>query len=470
VSFAYPGANGIVFAGADDKPQKKITFNAGAEFATDFRIDDGVGFAAGSVAFNVRGKAPVKFSYAPSLDNFDRIESGVIPGEENEGRIELSPPEGTKLDKYLYYKNATIRPSVTIGTQATFAGKTDFEKDVTFGVSSIEFGTEGTDSELIVKGAATLKDTINFGTASYNINKLVFGTTGLTFNLGTASSADNAKATRTIGEAVFTEGSYTDIGTQGILISGIKFEADDDSEDGTASVIVPPDVTVTIGGNKIEVKGGDAQLINTVVTLNNGQSINPVGSESKLVFYEGDGLDAEEPSGIRITGVLGRTGEFKVTGGSAELNSGKLTGLNNGVTVTFNKDTELIVPLQSTLEIGTASLDLSKGSIVLGGTEAGAGAGSYSAIKLINGTLSTGSPKNKKAYGGDAYIIAGSTGSSGVPMALIGSASDGAWGTWSSNIINSSVVFIGTTGLLTGSSSAFDNPASAEYVGFGDLN
>jgi hypothetical protein len=485
VSFTDPGATGIVFGGPDDgSPPNEITFNSGAEFASDFKLLNDNGYKAGSVSFVVRGNAPVKFSYNPSVEIFEKILEGVNFDDENVGvgRIELSP-KTTTLDKYIYYKNVTVRPTVTIGTAATFAGKTVFEKDVTFGTQGIAFGTEGASaavpSELIVKGEAKFTETANFGSTSYNINNFVFGTsaTNIAFGLGTASSADGENVTRIIGKASFTNGVYTDIGTQGVLIGGILFKADDDSADGTASVVVAKDETVYIDNAGIAVTG-TGSLINTVVTLKSDQSINLVYRKdephSQLVFYEEDGITPVEPAGIRIVGILTKSGSFKVAGASVDLNKGELMGLNNSVTVTVGANTNLVVPLQTTLEIGTASLTVANGgSITLGGTAAGAGAGSFSAIHLVNGTLSTGSTKTKKAYGGDAYIVAGSTANASVsyPMALIGSASNGSWGTYSSNIITTAISFVGSEGLTAGSIAAIsaDEEVEPSKIVFGPL-
>jgi hypothetical protein len=481
VSFANPGANGIVFAGSDVELQKKITFNAGAEFVSGFTLDGSTGYEAGSVSFTVRGKAPVKFSYKPSLENFNSIVGVVDPDEENAGRIELSPPEGAELNEYLTYNNVTIRTPVKIGTQATFNGKTVFEKDVTFGTQSIDFNT-GANSELIVKGTAKVEEGINFGTASYNINNLVFGTISAgnyQVYLGTAGAAYGglgSAAVRTIGEATFTEGNYYGIG-KNVTINGIVFASTVDT--GTASLSVPAGKSkVVIGGKKITVDGTISSLKQAVVTLKEGQSISAAGSKSELVFYSAEA--GTEPAGIQIRGYLDKTGNFTVNSGSVKLNSVKLEGLNNVVaSVKVEKETELIVPLQATLSVGTASLIVNNtlnSRIVLGGTAAGPGSGSFSAIVLTsNGTLSVNSfNKNTSAIGG--WIVAGTTGAGGNGVALIGSTATGGFGTVSgntynkataagtANVITQGVQFVGTTATAEAGSVAASGEAPRNKI------
>jgi hypothetical protein len=483
VTFTKPGATGIVFASREGAngvaDAKTIKFKAGAEFYTDFKIDDSEGYDAGSVSFELYGKTPVKFvnGVLPTVFTFGELVKGVgaaKPGDDGiRGRIEISPDDGTKLDKYTDYQNVTVRTPVVIGTVATFTGSNVFEKDVTFGTNaaihdfltvegnatfnesigettSVKFGTTGiTINGSVVFGSSAVFNApgflnvggkasfstgeVDFGTASFNIAEIEFGTVGVKgVQFGTAANAyggAGSAAVKTIGKATFKNGQYTGIG-KNVTINGIVFASESGS--GTASLMVPGTGSVVIDKDKLTVAGTVVSLLNAAVTLNSGKSIAPGGTAAELVFYEAETTPPTEPAGIKLSGVLTADGSFKVTGGAATLTSTSLIGLNNSVAdVLLGQNTELFVPLEGTLSIGTASLVVYNNlnsRLVLGGTATAAKTyGSFSAVVLAeNGSLSVNKFDAKKsAYNG--WVVVGSR-SSIQGLALVGQNAGGTFG------------------------------------------
>jgi hypothetical protein len=353
----------------------------------------------------------------------------------------------------------TIDGNATFGSQATIgdvSGKATLtvKGNATFGTGAVDVA--GT---LLVDGDATFntKEQVKLGTASVITIKgnASFGGDGNTLIFGTQASTQTAAAGSksfgglTLKRGTFIVGQPLYLGKDG----GVILTGTTSNTGGTITVPSNSDaISVAKNTNTLGASGDLVSVKGVMVTLNAGAGVNISNNTAKIALYEK--IEDAETHGIILTG----NGGFQVTEHPVKLTASRIEGLataNKGV-VTMSGGT-IIVPIQKTFTVGTATVQVNGGGILLGGTlsPGGIDTGTFSALELeASGGILKTTNGTATGAGAGSFVVAGK-GTDGA-MHLIGTiASAPGFGTYSSNIIHNEIGFIVTDNLLSGSSSAY---------------
>jgi hypothetical protein len=358
--------------------------------------------------------------------------------------------------------NATFGSQATIGNEAQIAAsKLTVKGNVTFGTGAVKVA--GT---LLVDGDAdfskvTQGQAVTLGTGSViEIDGLAsFGGNSDTITFGTLASTQINSGSKSFGglnlkRGTFIVGQPLYLGRDGgVILTGIT-----DTTGGTIAVTGSDTFVVNKNTNALGATGTDTSVVSVkgvLVTLNPNAGVSV--SSGQLALYNGIS-DTADKHGIILTGI----GGFSVSGGTVELQSHSIKGQdatdNALVTITGG---QIKVPIQGTFTVGTATVQVNNGGILLGGTlnNASLGTGTFSALEIEAGgvlkTIATGTEGTATGGAAGSFVVAGK-GTDGA-MHLIGTiASGNGFGTYSSNIIHNGMGFIVTDGLLAGSSSAYN--------------
>jgi hypothetical protein len=397
----------FISSGSDDK----IEFNKNVTFAGDVQLYENVTFSSEGGTY---------YKSITGVD-FNTIDNRLSPGG-NDASYKISGDTVTKptsgsfsVDVLVSGENVTVADDVKFEKNATFEGNVTFTGKPTFGtVATVTSSGEPAGSTTtIINGLAVFEDGADFG------GTLVADGTGL-------KPVGNVVI---LEEAEFKSGAtfknIADLKLGNSSNPAVEFTA------GTAGYAIGSGaITIPTGGG-MEFKDntltftGNGGTLGTAVALN-GATVQ-LASGAVMTFDQ----TGSTPFKVMQAGSGG--GGFKITG-KAELDSGAIKGVGNGVAVQATGNIVLEIPA-ATGEIPISAVNLGIYNALVDLSEAGAivFAGTTSRIVLHdnNANIKTGSglavPKGQSinkfviiagaGLGGSAALLTGSLGADGIAIA-----------------------------------------------------